>query len=593
MAKRAFTFALLALAACENVEQDLFVSNGGTSPDPTAIFEGTVLYTGPRPRCRFVDGRFEQVLGRVALTLFEYNNPPPPEGSASSALNIAFVNGDELFSERDCLADGAPDTGERISRSVAFQWPRITLLARAASYQIRGFYDYDADMIPLYSVTRLPTAGDVVGAALKDVRDSSRGLLEITLPRMQDAEDGLVVGGITIALGDVVRSERPAFLLDANRTLSAAQPFVPALTPTFAPDPAASLRAFRASTCATPDTPDCGLSLVPLADDLAPTLLADGVQIDLADRVASAFYSEPVDIKTVVLKGDTSNGVDPAVPDGKVDPHPFLGAGLGVPWYTPAVIMQRLPIPGAAVLELQARIPRVLMVGSVLVDDTLTPVKRSYVESSVPVAMPPVAAVELIPGRAECRVPYFAPGTPGLVTDGRLGNCDELPTGRYAVNVLAGVAGGTSVAATSGESPTLFSGARYSGQSWSVPNELGDSTQASTPVAGQGFEDTFVVQDPSEGKATCATSSFNGLCANGVELIENAAGVDSTACLFRECCDFVTHLCGLPVCARVSTASGASIRASPTRSTGTHANGAVIPDCVPFELPWQCCRAAP
>jgi hypothetical protein len=584
---RRFLLLALALLACDDVPQDDFVSQGGISPDPTAILEGSVLYTGPPPRCVYRDGVPERVLGRVALTMFEYDNPPPPEGSASSALNLMFVEG--LFSTRDCLPDGVTTSDQRLTRSVAFRWPRVTLLAAAASYQIRGFYDYDEDMIPLFSVSRLPTAGDVIGAALNDVRDPSKGLLRIALPGSEDAADGLIYGGITIALAEVVRTERPAFQLDANRTLSSAQPFIPALG-AMGLDAAGSLRVFRANTCATPGTAGCGLSIQPLPADRAPTLAASGVAIELADPITSAFYSAPIDIKTVQRKSETNTGVDTPVPDGIVDPHPILGAALGIPWYMPAVLLQRLPIPGAELREAAARIPRVLFVASPLLNDDLTPIASSFVDAAIPVAVPPVAAVELIPGRAECRVPYFAPGTPSLVTNGRLSHCAPLPSGRYAVNVLAGVAGGVQAPSTGGESPATFAGARYSGQSWSLPNELGNPGQTSAVVAGQGLEDTFVVQEAPLGQ--CAASMPNGVCSQGLEIIETADGVDSVACLRRECCEYVAHLCGVPACPKVTTASG-TISDSPLRIVATHANGGGIPDCVPFELPTQCCPVAP
>jgi hypothetical protein len=585
MQKRALIAALL-LCACDEIEQDDFTSQGGISPDPSAILEGSVLYSGPKPRCLYrPDHSVERVLGRVVLTMFEYANPPPPEGSATSALNLMFV--EDLFDVRDCLPEGVSTSDQTITRSVSFRWPRVSLFQTAADYQIRGFYDYDEDMNPLFSVTRLPTAGDVIGAALNDVRDASKGLFKISLPRLEDAKNGLIFGGITVVLGDVVRSERPMFELNADRTLSAAQVFFPALGFTGIDGPA-SLRQFRAATCGTNTADDCGLSLQPLSANLTPALNADGVQVELADPVASAIYTAPVDIETVVLQSATNSGLDVQTPDGKVDPHPTLGAGLGVPWYAPIVLMQRLPDPAAAAIEAQARIPRVLLVGSPLLKDDLTPVESSYVGKPVPIAIPPVAAVELIPGHAECRVPYFAPGTPALVTDGRLANCAELPTGHYAVNVLAGVAGGTQ----SG-TPASFSGARYSGQSWTVPNELGDPSQVSSLIEGQGLADTFVVQDPTADAQPCASSKLSGICTDGLEIVENTVGTDSVACLRRECCDYVSHLCGLPSCDKVAAASGASIAASPTAITGTAASGAGIPNCVPFELPWQCCRAAP
>jgi len=260
--------------------------------------------------------------------------------------------------------------------------------------------------------------------------------------------------------------------------------------------------------------------------------------------------------------------------------------------------MQRLPDAASAAIEASARIPPVLLVGSILLGEDRAPLLSSYRETGVPVAVPPVAAVELIPGHAECRVPYFAPGTPALVTDGRVAHCAELPTGHYAVNVFAGVAGGEPSlnlgAPSTGENVIDFEGALDSGQSWSVPNELGDPAQvgASSALANQGLAGSFVIHDPTPDNTACATSTTQGLCTSGSVIVENAAGVDSAACLLPDCCTYVAHLCGLTTCAKTATAEG-NIAAGPTRIVGTATNGAAIPDCVPFELPWQCCRATP
>ncbi|MEY4508664.1 MAG: hypothetical protein RLZZ450_786 [Pseudomonadota bacterium] len=601
---------LSALSGCD-ISEDKFIFQGGISPDPTAILEGSILYIGPRPTCLYNNGAFERVLGNVVLTMFAYDNPPPPEGTASSALNLYVVSGDDIFQQGDCLPAGeAPKYNERITRSVAFRWPGLPLYqGRAADYQVRGFFDYDEDMVPLFSVTRLPTQGDIAGAAVNDIQDASKGFFRIQLPRLEDAKDGIVKKGLTIALGSPVWTERPAFRLDDNHRLPSNAAFRPKIADfaTLTPDGPGSLRDFRLLTCPSGAThgASCGLTLQRLGADDVQKMSAVGVDVQLANNPTGgyAFYTAPVDIKTVLKKpeGSTSpsEGLDMAGADGKVDPHPFLGSGLGVPWFYPIVIMQRQAEVGYADIERAARIPAVLLVGSVLLGDDKLPTKDNYAESGAPVAVPPVAAVELIPGRAECRVPYFPPGTLGLVTNGRLGNCAELPTGHYAANVLGGIAGGVpaaSVDPTRSETGISITGGRYSSQSWSIPNELGDPAQvpATSLMPDQGIGGTFVIHDPTPGTADeCAASTPNGLCAGGTELSENAEGVDSTACVIKDCCTYVEHLCGRPVCTPVASGNDGNIAPSPRAITGTAANGGGIPDCVPFELPWQCCRAAP
>lgn len=596
------------LLGCESIEQDDFSSQGGISPDPTAIVEGSVLYIGPRPTClRNPDGSFLRVRGNVVLTMFEYDNPPPPEGSASSALNLYVVSGDDLFDEADCLpTDVEPNYQERVTRSVPFTWPGLTLHpGRAASYQVRGFFDYDEDMIPLFSVTRLPTQGDIAGAALNDIQDASKGFFRIELPRLEDAKNGLVRTGITVALGNPVWTERPAFRLDDNRRLASTSPFLPSVDAALTPNGPQSLRNFRALTCASgnPDGTQCGLTLQRLGAEEAAKAQAMGVGLQVDNPSRYAFFVEPVDIRTVAKKPEgsvlPSEGLDTPAADGQPDPHPFLGSGLGVPWYSPMVIMQRLPDPRFAAIELQARIPRVLLVGSVLLGDDNKPQKDSYVQTGVPVSVPPVAAVELIAGRSECRVPYFPPGTLNLVTDGRLGHCSELPTGHYVTNVLGGIVGGRPGAASDpvrSESPIAVAGGRYSSQSWSLPNELGDAAQVpeGSLMPDQGYDRSFIIHDPTPGtSAACIPSTFNGLCAGPApEYAENAVGIDSLSCVQKVCCDYVSHLCGVPRCPAVATADG-NIDGSPDRITSLAPNGGGVPSCVPFELPWQCCRAAP
>ena len=55
------------------------------TPEPRGVMEGTVLYVGPKPLCHYEDGAPVAVRGRVVLTLFAFDNPPPPAGSATTA----------------------------------------------------------------------------------------------------------------------------------------------------------------------------------------------------------------------------------------------------------------------------------------------------------------------------------------------------------------------------------------------------------------------------------------------------------------------------------------------------------------------------
>lgn len=589
----------LLLAGCGELEQDDFASQGGIAPDPTALVEGTILYAGPRPACVWRDGKVERVLGNVILTMYEFDNPPPPEGSASSAVNLLAVSGDALFDTEDCLPDKAvPNYAERITRSVVFRWPRIVLREREAQYQIRGFYDYDGDLIPFFSTTRLPTAGDVVGAAPVDLQDPSKGLYKLLLPPIAEAANGVRRDGVTVVLGSVVWTERPAFQLNSQRKLPADAPFVPvvdASSETMSLDTAASLRSFRRLTCTPGDSSEgCGLSLQRLVPGDANKLKASAVELELTSD-AYAFFAEPVDFRTIA-----PSRVDTALPDRQPDPHPLLG-GIGVPWFTPMVLLQRIvrdppnavgPVP--SLIERDSRIPAVLMVGSVLLDAERRPTKASYNEA--PVAVAPIAAVELWAGRPECRVPYFPPGTPAAVYRGRLAHCAELPTGHYGVTVLSGAAGGQLRTVESGpargDSPRAFEGSRYSGQAWSIPNELASELQAGNAanvIASQGMDGTFIVHDPSPGKAQCAESSVP-ICADNLLFSESPIdGLDLQTCLPRYCCEAVAHLCTVPLCP-VSDSPDGRIAQSPSSAIASAGGRPPVPNCLPFEIPPQCCR---
>ncbi|HVZ31467.1 MAG TPA: hypothetical protein VG963_03530 [Polyangiaceae bacterium] len=590
---------------CGDIKQDKDVYQGGIAPDPSAIVKGTILYIGPRPSCVYDDKeRRQRIAGNVILLLFVYENPPPPEGTATSAINLLVLSGDKLFQVSDCRAPDAPiDYANPITRSVEYEWSGLPLdIKNTVNYQVRGFFDYDEDFNPFFSVTRLPTAGDILGAAVNDVMNPAKGFFKIVLPSAESTPQGIVVPNVTVALGNPAWTERPAFKLDENHRLASDATFglIPGVVQdangnnVLGANAPAMLRNFRALTCKSGGTDGtmCGMTLEGFSADDAAAALRERVAIDVTNPVSYAFYTAPVDVQTVLRDAPDVPGAD-----GKVDPHPFLGAGTGLDWYYPLVIIERQKSD----IETQANVPRVLMMGSVLVDDTGVPTKLSYgagAGQGVPVSVPPVAALELIQDRADCRIPYFAPGTDNLVGGNRLAHCGELPTGRFTVNVLAGLAGGSVQPATDptkGDSPSTISGAISSGQAWNVPNELGDplQTRAADLLPHQGVDGSFVVYDPMPGTtASCVVTDLHGICAGPLEIVEDTRmeGIDSFNCLPADCCAAVKHLCTVPRCGTTTTAEGDTIYASPTSIVSTTADGKQVPDCVPFEMPSACCQ---
>jgi hypothetical protein len=710
------TLVLAALlGACEDPEQDKFRYEGGASPDPSGIIDGTVAYVGPGPQCEYSGGKPTRIIGRVLLTLFVYDNPAPPDGRATSATNLLAINGDKLFTLNDCVADGKkPDLSVHLTRSVNFHWVGIPLAETEVSYQIRGFFDYDEDMIPFFSVTRLPTQGDIAGGAVRDISDPSQGFEPITMPSRTASPKGFVRGNVVVGLNQYIWTERPAFELNANRALDAEQavPIAVNLSGPFGPaaDPTKTLQQTWALTCASGATnadgtfkDDCGfaVNLLDLKKD-GPKLESAGVGIQ-DDDSKYAIYPVPVNVRTIHQAAEGQPPViDEVLPDydanGAVpDRHPVLGSttSLGIYWHQPLVIMQRTPFvldydknPDAQTtleelrkLEAAARIPGVALVGAPLPSEigdlqADPPVEgiKAFTDH-VNIAVPPVAVVDLDPllvtdasKNGLCRIPYIPFGDdnePGSIVapkrtttrsyEARLTDCQDMPTGVFGVNVFAGIAGGQLRKATAGEESEngLVADGNYifSGQSWSVPNELGNDAQVNSDgkhagdvIPSQGWDRLFIVHDPNpEPTDECTTGEtldpdmpgttrpikLRQVCKAGeYPLIEDpglgpdrvGGGTDAPGCLPDDCCDAVSHLCGVPLCPVIQLAKAEGLHKAAQNADAWNVRGSPDPDpkksptievketviingkpvtrtdvrtkpnCIPFALPTQCCK---
>lgn len=497
------------LAACDPPNPDTFRRDGGAAPDPTGVMEGTVLYVGPRPDCvrGGEDGRGDpqSVIGAVVLTLFEYDNPPPPAGSASSAISLLTVPGETMFSLSDCMpleptaADLRP-----IMRSAAFIWPELALgrdpctenaegnlVCPPQDYQVRGFYDRDGDFNPFFGVRNLPTAGDVGGGAFELTAVSPPIPLRIRFGHITEQNDGQVVEGVAVTLGAVVNTERPIFEIeDQSRAMDSS-----ALLP-LGSDPVARENALRALTDMHVTAIVGGTSDRATLD--APWLAAMGAAgIDPTHYVASGpFYGFHI-------------GAVDANNDRMGDLHPILGSAM-ISWYTPMIITRRAKNP----IETRLGLPDVSIIGTIrptfvagLETDFVTPRTMMAFE----VVMPPVAVMFTNPELpAICRAPIIPPGNYRQSYEARWADCQDLPTGNYDVNVLNGLAGGTNrtgvescmlpcvadciaemgmemqaaceascmpncefVAARATSNGFVVDGGSYSSQAWSLPNDLG------------------------------------------------------------------------------------------------------------------------
>ncbi|MCS6798688.1 MAG: hypothetical protein NZ898_09170 [Myxococcota bacterium] len=578
------TLLVATLAGCEEPEIDAFRRQGGTAPDPTGVIEGTVLYVGPRPTCERNDaGDPVRVRGRVVLTLFRYDNPPPPEGGATTAANLLTIPGRRLFSDlaRDCApADPMdPAASENVMRSVAFRWPEIELRPdEPIAYQIRGFFDHDEDFNPFFSVRNLPTRGDIAGGAFIRTTDVPPRFLPIELPAQVAAPHGALATGVTVTLGARVMTERPMFHLDGATRPLASEARIPRTTDATMREQILfdatnmRLRLYRADATFTPVGPDGTPGEPrPLADALA----AAGVEIDFADSVAYAFYVDDVDANR----------------DGERDLHPILGSA-GIQWQTPIVIFRRHRDPTS--LELAAGIPDVLLIATIRPTSTLF---QQVFPDAIEVVVPPVAAVQLGPSPI-CRIPYITPEAFAESYERIAVECQEVPTGLYAVNVIQGNAGGMVVDSPLSPTGKDLMGGNLSGQAWSIPNPLGDPVQLGDPmlaVPEQGMAGAFLVHDPRPDVFESRRSGTAG-CGMSVDAMGTMRAINyrplSDEQMAAGCCDHVAHLCNVPLCAPVEVSwRGATyqVRGQPTRIVRTLPNGRSVPDCVPFEMPAVCC----
>jgi hypothetical protein len=523
--------ALGLLAACDPVLEEAGADS--LSPAPAGVLRGTVLYVGPRPACTFRDGEPERLLGRAILTLFAFDNPPPPGGQATRALNLLAVPAAELFvGLSDCMPKQPSEEDLAfITRSASFVWPEVPLGdGTTADYQVRGFFDYDEDFIPFFSVRNQPTRGDVAGGAFVSAAARVRQMARIRFGAAADYPLGQVIGGVVVTLAAPVNTERPLFEVGATTTSLSAEATVPAVA-----DSVQLLTEMWELSRMT-------LDLVTDRDaGYAAALAEAGVELGF-DDLAYAWYVESVD----------------ADADGEPDLHPVLGTS-GVAWETPVVLLKR----ARSDVEVAAGVPEVLIVATV--DPVQTAVTK-VLHPSVRVIVPPIATVDLDPSRSGCRVPFVPPGNGAALYAG-VTECQELPTGRYDIHVLHGVAGGLEErdAADLAVSQTghAISGGTFSSQAWAIPNELGVDLGANTRIAAQGPTARVAVVEP---------NSDNGVrhgCSSPSEPVP------------APCCTAVEHLCGLPLCDVAADINGYAVR--------QHAGSESL-SCLPFLLPESCCR---
>lgn len=562
----------LAIVACDAPPYDRFPSPKGNAPELLGVIEGSVIYVGPRPSC---NNDASDIDGRVVLTLFHYDNPPPPAGSATSALSILTIPGNDFFDASDCLpANPSASDLASVSRSAAFVWPQIKM---GAAYQIRGFWDNEGDFAPFFSVRKSPTAGDVVGGAFENPEAATLVPTRISFGSAESHPKGQIIKAVVVTLAAPIVTQPPLFRLGDDTQPLASHETFPALDPTT--DPVGWEAALW-------DKTQIGLSVIePGRPGYATTFAAAGLQDFFGAAPLHAWYVREVDVDQ----------------DGNADPHPILG-GSNVPWQYPIVILRRAQTPA----ELEAGIPSVSFFAALR--QTQVAVKRVFYPE-IDLLLPPIAVVDLDPSNPACRVPYIPPGNVVSVYEGSPVECQELPTGRYSISVLHGLAGAVDQDpppdATVSDTGTNKIGGVASGQSWSIPNELGPADQRFQP-SGQAQLDTPLLLDEQGPAGRYVVHELNAedgvrhdcLKALDPELYAAAAaggytGQELLARSVRDvvyqdvpapCCAAVSHLCGLPLCDPFTTeGQGYAVR----EVSGAAADGSI--SCVPFEMPASCC----
>lgn len=655
------TLLVAPLTACDPPEADEPFM--GSVPTPSGVIHGTVFYAGPRPSCtRDADGAPIEVRGNVILLLFFADNPPPPAGSATSAENLLVIPARDIFDRGDCLPQRptAEDLAQTVTRSSGFDWSDIALLDEETipastescsataphgscepgrmcesarerptfgtcveprvDYQVRGFFDRDADFNPFFSVRRLATRGDVAGGAFVNLAASPPQFERITFGSHQAVPNGQELDGVTVAIAAVVNTELPAFELSGNTRAASSESVVPATSNAIVRE-----RMIWEQT-------EMEISLIaPYSAPWTATLEAAGMSID-PQPSGFGFFIQPVDANR----------------DGVQDAHPLLGAA-GVLWEHPIVILRRARNP----YELAVGIPDALLIATVRPTQTIA---RDTFAPSIEIGVAPIAAVSL----GACQIPYIAPGNIAETYERVPVDCQELPTGNFDINVLSGIAGGTplnyrhqlqddlpelpaSVLETLVRSRTdndwVIEGGSYSSQAWTIPNELGCPDpvyrpnaldQNGSPIAvsqldedpfascgdprrsecdatgtlmqcSQGPAGRFSVVDPDGANAPdhTNTTAGHGIATCQTTIRGATMMPDSVAYMPvpSECCDAVRHLCDLPLCPlrpraiRPGAEGASSIREMSVLGEDftQDEDGTITPRCVPFLPPASCC----
>ncbi len=212
---------LVAGAACSvNLPIDNVVDNPGVNK-PVGVIQGTVSYVGPPP-C-FKNGR---VQGVMVILLFAYNNPPPPDGLATTALNFTAIAGDKMFADLARPGPAEPGGGDKAfcpsldSGPVAATSDYTISELDAGQYQLRAFYSRQNAFNPLFDYANLPVVGDSTGGAVFDPSATTPKFIPVTIGQPDKTgklvmpDTGYLTKGVPVIVGGALRTNRPYFYVD-------------------------------------------------------------------------------------------------------------------------------------------------------------------------------------------------------------------------------------------------------------------------------------------------------------------------------------------------------------------------------------------
>ena len=203
---------LLAVAACTDVPIDDERNDKRLFP-AAGVIRGTVTYFGPRPCSQ--DGH---IVGNAIVLVFHKENPPPPQGLATSPVNFVAVPGDVLFANepRTTAKEISCPPEDPLEASAPFAVAPL----EGGQYIVAAFYDRRGRFWPTLKFRNLPEAGDLTGGYI-DIADAQKNVANpvyqpifCTVDVGTDsliADRGFVADDVPVTIGRRVPFTRPYF----------------------------------------------------------------------------------------------------------------------------------------------------------------------------------------------------------------------------------------------------------------------------------------------------------------------------------------------------------------------------------------------